>query len=39
MKLNKLTKDILGAAFQVHTVLGPGLLKSVYAATFTYELR
>ena len=39
MELNELTKDILGTAFQVHTVLGPGLLESVYAAALTYELR
>jgi GxxExxY protein len=39
MELNKLTECILGAAFRVHTVLGPGLLESVYAAALTYELR
>ncbi|MGI4735128.1 MAG: GxxExxY protein [Janthinobacterium lividum] len=39
MELNKLTESILGAAFRVHTVLGPGLLESVYAAALTYELR
>lgn len=39
MGLNKLTECILGAVFRVHTVLGPGLLESVYAAALTYELR
>ncbi|HEX8327509.1 MAG TPA: GxxExxY protein [Hymenobacter sp.] len=39
MELNELTKAILGAAFRVHTVLGPGLLESVYAAALVYELR
>ena len=39
MELSELTERILGAAFQVHTVLGPGLLESVYAAALTYELR
>jgi len=39
MELNVLTGEILSAAFRVHTVLGPGLLESVYAAALTYELR
>ena len=39
MELNELTRSVLGAAFQVHTVLGPGLLESVYAAALVYELR
>lgn len=39
MELNELTRTVLGAAFQVHTVLGPGLLESVYAAALVYELR
>ena len=39
VELNELTKDILGTAFQVHTVLRPGLLESVYSAALTYELR
>ena len=38
MELNKLTESILSAAFRVHTVLGPGLLESVYAAALAYEL-
>ena len=39
MELNILTEKILSAAFRVHTVLGPGLLESVYAAAMAYELR
>ncbi len=37
-QLNKLTERILGAAFEVHTHLGPGLLESTYEACFAYEL-
>jgi GxxExxY protein len=29
---NKITKSIIGAAIQVHRVLGPGLLESAYVA-------
>ena len=32
-------KAVLDAAFHVHTVLGPGLLESVYEAAMTMELR
>jgi GxxExxY protein len=31
-------KKVLDAAFKVHTVLGPGLLESVYEACLAYEL-
>jgi GxxExxY protein len=37
--LNELSKRILGAAFQVHTALGPGLLESAYEACLEHELR
>lgn len=30
MKFEKITKDIIGAAIEVHKVLGPGLLESAY---------
>ena len=30
--LNELSKRILGAAFHIHTALGPGLLESAYEA-------
>jgi GxxExxY protein len=34
-----LTGTIIGAAIDVHRVLGPGLLESAYEACFAYELR
>ena len=37
-QLNALTDRILGAAFEVHTQLGPGLLESTYEACLAYEL-
>jgi GxxExxY protein len=32
-------KAVLDAAFKVHTVLGPGLLESVYTKAMTYVIR
>jgi GxxExxY protein len=32
-------QKVLDAAFKVHTVLGPGLLESVYEACMAYEIR
>ena len=32
-------REVLGAAFQIHTALGPGLLESVYEAVLEYELK
>jgi len=37
-RLNRITDTIIGAAIQVHRVLGPGLLESAYAACLAYEL-
>lgn len=37
-RLNSLTSDILGAAIEVHRVLGPGLLESIYQACVQFEL-
>jgi GxxExxY protein len=37
-QLNGITKEIIGAAIQVHRVLGPGLLESAYEACLAYEL-
>jgi GxxExxY protein len=34
-----LTKEIIGAAIEVHRELGPGLLESAYEACLCYELR
>jgi GxxExxY protein len=39
MERDELTGRILGAAFRVHTVLGPGLLELVYEVALTHELR
>jgi GxxExxY protein len=38
MTENEIAKQILNAAFVVHTRLGPGLLESVYAVVLAYEL-
>lgn len=37
--LDELTERILGASFEVHTRLGPGLLESAYEACLAHELR
>jgi len=34
-----LTKEIIGAAIEVHRELGPGLLESAYEVCLCYELR
>jgi GxxExxY protein len=36
--LNSVTGSILSAAIEVHRVLGPGLLESIYSACTQYEL-
>jgi len=38
MTENEVAEVIVDACFRVHTVLGPGLLESVYEAALTYEL-
>ena len=38
MTENAIAKEIVDAAFRIHTTLGPGLLKSVYHAVLAYEL-
>lgn len=35
---NEIARDIVDAAFQIHTTLGPGLLESVYEAILAREL-
>lgn len=36
--LEILATEIVGAAFKVHTQMGPGLLESVYEKCMTHEL-
>jgi len=38
MTENELSKIIIGAAIEVHQILGPGLLESVYQKALAYEL-
>lgn len=38
MTENELAKIAVDIAYKIHTVLGPGLLESVYEAAFAFEL-
>lgn len=38
-ELNRLSGTIIGAAIEVHTVLGPGLREQIYEAALVLELR
>ena len=38
MEVNRVTREIIGAAIEVHRELGPGLLESAYEACLAYEL-
>lgn len=38
MQFEQITKEIIGAAIEVHKSLGPGLLESAYEECLTYEL-
>ena len=38
MTENAIAKEIVDAAYRIHTTLGPGLLESVYHAVVAYEL-
>jgi len=38
MTENAIAKEIVDAAFRIHTALGPGLPVSVYHAVLAYEL-
>ena len=38
MRDSELTEVIIGAAIDVHKILGPGLLESAYEECFCYEL-
>jgi len=39
MTENKIAKEIVDAAVQVHRALGPGLLESVYEVVLSHELK
>lgn len=39
MHENDLSYEIRGAAFKVHSTLGPGLLESVYETAMAHEMR
>lgn len=38
-ELNRIGKEIMDAAVQVHRSMGPGLLESVYEECLVYEFR
>ena len=38
MTENAIAREIVNAAYRIHTSLGPGLLESVYVTILTYEL-
>jgi GxxExxY protein len=39
MTENELAREIVNAAYKIHTTLGPGLLESVYETTLAYEMQ
>ncbi len=39
MSENEIAKQVLDAAFAIHTKLGPGLLESVYEVVLAHELK
>ena len=39
MDYNRITEKIIGAAINVHKVLGPGMLESAYKHCLAYELK
>jgi GxxExxY protein len=38
MEINNLTHKVIGCAYRVHNVLGPGFLEKVYENALKYEL-
>ncbi|GMQ79184.1 MAG: GxxExxY protein [Anaerolineae bacterium] len=39
MNENEIAREIVDAAYKVHTTLGPGLLETAYETVLAYELR
>ena len=39
MEINKITEAIIGASIEVHRIMGPGLLESVYEKCLCLELK
>ena len=39
MNENAIAKEIVDAAYKIHTTIGPGLLESVYEVTLAYEIK
>ena len=39
MNENEIAREIVDAAFKIHSTLGPGLLESAYETVLAYELR
>ncbi|ELS01093.1 hypothetical protein Xen7305DRAFT_00007940 [Xenococcus sp. PCC 7305] len=39
MRENEIAREIVDAAYKIHTKLGAGLLESVYEAAMAYELK
>jgi GxxExxY protein len=38
MSENQIAREVVDAAYKIHTTLGPGLLESVYERVLSYEL-
>jgi len=38
MEINQITEKVIGAAIEIHKILGPGLLESAYEECLCYEL-